>query len=498
MDVGLESAGRRPVVAHITDDAWVKPRRVLFVLDAAVVALVLAITWLALSQGWYRAVPAGTAAARGHYQLLALICGVTLFALSWKGQYAPRRRLSRIDDAMGLGRAMGIAVVVALAAAFLSKGLGAGFTNYSRRLVLLDVAGLFALMVAMRLVICAWQQRLFRRGEGVRRLVVAGAGAESALFQRFLADRPWLGYRCSTVVAVLDHATEAQREGGLAGAPPTGTYAELPQVMRQAEASEVVLALDDDEQDAFPAVVSLLVEEGIPFRVMPSLFQPGYRHAQRLGVDELATVGLNERAAAEVQRAVKRIVDVFGAILALLLLAPIFLALALLIRLDSRGPVFYAQARVGTHGRRFRLLKFRTMHFGADDGVECLLPLNDGEECLFKIKADPRITRVGRWLRRWSIDELPQFINVLRSDMSIVGPRPPLPREVDRYGEADLVRLTGKPGITGLWQVSGRSDLPFEKMVDLDRYYLQNWSLALDLSIILRTPLVMLSRKGAY
>ncbi len=166
--------------------------------------------------------------------------------------------------------------------------------------------------------------------------------------------------------------------------------------------------------------------------------------------------------------------------------------------LTSRGGPFYSQTRIGEHGRAFRMYKFRSMYRDADRRWEELRCENGCDPALFKIKDDPRITPVGRWLRRFSIDELPQVVNVLKGDMSVVGPRPPLPSEVDAYDTAHLARLKGRPGITGLWQVSGRSDLPFEKMVDLDTYYLEHWSLGLDLSIMLRTALVVVRGRGAY
>ena len=201
-----------------------------------------------------------------------------------------------------------------------------------------------------------------------------------------------------------------------------------------------------------------------------------------------------------VERVFKRALDlgvssvllVLGSIPGLLLLAAI--------KLDSRGPVFYKQQRVGKNGRRFFMYKFRTMVSNADALLEELEDKNEkgtnGQ--LFKMKADPRITRVGRFLRKWSLDELPQMINVYKGEMSLVGPRPPLPREVENYHSEHYCRLKGLPGITGLWQVSGRSDLSFDEMVKLDRYYLDNWSLRLDLGIMLKTFLVVLARKGAY
>jgi lipopolysaccharide/colanic/teichoic acid biosynthesis glycosyltransferase len=172
--------------------------------------------------------------------------------------------------------------------------------------------------------------------------------------------------------------------------------------------------------------------------------------------------------------------------------------LALLIKLDSRGPTLLTQQRVGRLGRTFTVYKFRTMCEQAEQMLPTLLSQNEKNGSIFKMREDPRITRVGRWLRKTSLDELPQLINVLRGEMSLVGPRPPLPREVARYSPHELGRLAVKPGITGLWQVSGRSQLSWEQMVELDLEYIQRFSVAGDVVILLRTLPAVISMRGAY
>jgi exopolysaccharide biosynthesis polyprenyl glycosylphosphotransferase len=197
-------------------------------------------------------------------------------------------------------------------------------------------------------------------------------------------------------------------------------------------------------------------------------------------------------------RLFKRLLDVFGSAIALLVLSPLLAVIAVAIRLDSPGPVIFSQPRVGRAGRLFEVYKFRTMVKDADRMKDQIRHLNEAQGPIFKIRNDPRITRVGRFLRRTSLDELPQFWNTLRGDMSLVGPRPALPDEVADYADWHRRRLATAPGITGLWQVSGRSDLPFEEMVLLDIYYIENWSPLLDLSILLRTVPRVLAGSGAY
>lgn len=195
----------------------------------------------------------------------------------------------------------------------------------------------------------------------------------------------------------------------------------------------------------------------------------------------------------------KRCFDFTASLVGLILLSGLFLVLAVLIKIDDpHGQVFYSQTRLGKDGRLFQMWKFRSMVTGADRMVDKLLKKNDVEGAMFKIKDDPRITRVGRVIRKYSLDELPQLYNVLRGDMSLVGPRPPLPREVVKYTDYDRQRLTVFPGVTGLWQISGRNDLGFSEMVALDIHYINNACIPEDLKILFKTVLVVIHPTGAY
>ncbi|NQX11328.1 sugar transferase [Microbacteriaceae bacterium VKM Ac-2855] len=194
----------------------------------------------------------------------------------------------------------------------------------------------------------------------------------------------------------------------------------------------------------------------------------------------------------------KRCLDVFGSAMALLLLSPVFLALAILVKRDSDGPALFKQQRIGRYGRPFTMVKFRSMAVDAEARLAAIEHLNEGSGPLFKLREDPRITRIGRVLRRYSLDELPQFWNVLRGDMSLVGPRPPLLREVESYDSEVNRRLYIKPGITGMWQTNGRSELNWEDSVRLDLYYVENWSVTGDLVILWRTVMMMVKPTGAY
>lgn len=196
---------------------------------------------------------------------------------------------------------------------------------------------------------------------------------------------------------------------------------------------------------------------------------------------------------------VKRLIDIAGVLCGLLVLSPVFFIVALCIKLeDPKGPIFFKQIRVGKDGKEFYMYKFRSMVTDAEKRLEELLKHNEIQGAMFKMKDDPRITRIGRFIRRTSIDELPQLLNVLKGDMSLVGPRPPLPREVQEYTEYDMQRLLVTPGCTGLWQVSGRNSLSFHQMVELDVQYIQKRTVLFDMKIIFKTVKVLFGSSDAY
>ena len=237
--------------------------------------------------------------------------------------------------------------------------------------------------------------------------------------------------------------------------------------------------------------VSLLVAPGLTDVAGPRI------HVRPVGT-RLPLLHVEEPEFTGARKILKETQDGILAGIAVVLLAPLMLMLALLIRLDSRGPALFKQTRVGRGGEEFCVYKFRSMHVDAEERLAALVGLNESDGVLFKMRDDPRVTRIGKLLRRYSLDELPQLLNVLRGNMALVGPRPPLPREVANYATDVHRRLLVKPGITGLWQVSGRSDLSWEDSVRLDLYYVENWSLALDLQILWKTAFAVVASRGAY
>ncbi len=230
----------------------------------------------------------------------------------------------------------------------------------------------------------------------------------------------------------------------------------------------------------------------------PGLVETSAKRLTAASVAGLTVLRVERPRAGGVHAFLKAVMDRGGAAAGLLLLSPVFLLLTVLIRLDSRGPAFYRQQRVGRDQRPFTMWKFRTMVLDADKLKAELASHNENDGLMFKMRRDPRVTRVGRFLRRTSLDELPQLVNVVLGDMSLVGPRPPLPDEVAGYDAAALRRLRVKPGMTGLWQVSGRSDLSWDETIQLDLHYVDNWSFSSDLDVMSRTLRAVVDGRGAY
>ena len=457
--------------------------------------LLAMMNWRSMDDNAARTAVIGTALVL----LLAMVLGFR------NGQYTSSRRLSRISDAGSFLVHLLAAVSVVALLALVTNGFFYGSLAFSRLDVATSLCIFLALSTLARLLLAMWQRSMFMQGMAFRKVLVLGGGKAAGDFVRFLTKRPWLGVACVGTLAYCPPAEAAASEFGGLGAPnyiaqSYKGFANLDRIWVSSGASEVVVALDPEDTALLPSITELLSLAHVPFRVVPSLFEETFQSAELMGYAELPVIDVDVDPLDRVERMFKRGLDLTFSSTALLLGFIPAAALLLAIKLDSRGPVFYKQARIGRNGRHFFMYKFRTMVTDADQLVDELSDLNekssDGQ--LFKIKNDPRVTRVGRFLRKWSLDELPQILNVYRGEMSLVGPRPPLPREVDHYESQHYARLKGLPGITGLWQVSGRSDLSFEQMVKLDRYYLDNWSIRLDISIILRTFVAVLSRNGAY
>jgi exopolysaccharide biosynthesis polyprenyl glycosylphosphotransferase len=440
--------------------------------------------------------------------LLPFVIPIRLLLLRYYDLYRVRGEFSFVSDLARVFKATAIGSLLIVAAAFMYRGGVAYRTfSYSRGIFLLDFALALAGIGSLRMILRAGQTLIRRRGVNLIPTLIVGRGPEAAVCIQEMRARPELGYR---VIGIVENGIDVSSAASFEDVPVIGDLQSLPEAIRESGANEVIISDPNVPGEAlFDVMIRTGRRRGVEFRIAPTLLNclPSKTEIDQVG--SLPMVTLFRSPLSSAARVTKRGSDLLIASLALGILAPLWLLIALLIKLDSRGPVFYKQERVGMDGRIFLFFKFRTMRADANDAthreyqrryITGQPDSNQGDDTrpAFKLRADERITRVGRLLRKSSIDELPQLFNVLRGDMSVVGPRPPIPYEVENYELWHRKRLDMKPGITGLWQVSGRNRLPFDEMVRMDLYYIENWSLLLDIKIILQTLPVMLRGEDAY
>lgn len=337
--------------------------------------------------------------------------------------------------------------------------------------------------------------------------LIVGANAEAEHLADLLQASK-LGFRPLGFVTTAPLHADASGNGhGAVAAPPrtirglpvVGSVHELRELVHRTGANCLFVAATAVNADAMKHVLKARRLDGVEIRLTANFpAVPSSSRVTAQSVGGLMALSVNAVRLTRGQAIAKRTFDVVVSAAGLLVISPLLAAIALAIKLNDRGPVLFRQVRVGLHRQPFTLLKFRTMVPRAELLLADLLSRNEADGPLFKVRDDPRITRVGRFLRRYSLDELPQLWNVLKGEMSLVGPRPPLPSEVEAYEDWQLDRLEVRPGITGLWQVSGRSELSFDEYVRLDLFYIENWSLAYDLFMIAKTIPMLLNPRGAY
>ena len=415
---------------------------------------------------------------------LPFLAVVTVLIFWQAGLYAPRERRA------GFGRVVfGLVVVLAIAVAF---GVGIGklefrtFGFFPTALVL--TVALIGLLRASYDVISAD----LLRAVGVRRRVVL-VGAEDTLEKLHAglgSRRGGIDYDFLGVVSRSDESV-----GSL---PVLGTFANLPQILDTNGVGEVIVADQELSEEELMEIAEAAHRSGVKVRVAPKTSELLLQRAEFIPGQGVPLFELRQPILAGADWIVKRSFDIVVSVAIVVLGLPLWLAIAAAIKLNSRGPVFYHDCRVGLRHKEFTMLKFRTMVAGADEQQAELESVNEADGPLFKIRDDPRVTGVGALLRRLSLDEVPQVLNVLRGEMSLVGPRPLRIRDYRRLEEWHRKRDLVLPGMTGLWQISGRSALGFDDLVRLDFYYIENWSLWLDISILAKTLPAVLARRGAY
>ncbi len=415
-----------------------------------------------------------------HFLPFAYLLTALLFARS--GLYAERALRP------GLSRIVGSLFQVAFVAIIFAVVSGEHFSSYY--LFWSSLAFAIFFIAATRGVYEKLTAVLLRAAGYRRRAVLVGRGKHIGDVAHALSDAPH-----SPIEVVGFLSPQPLPENGVT---PLGSLADLERVLGSQRIDEVIIADPDFPKDDAVEMVDQCHRRGIRVRLAPSTMEILIHRAEFVPGQSVPLFELGPPVFEGVDFALKRTFDIVGSTLMLILLSPLLLAIALAVWVSSRGPVLFRSERRGIGQRPFDCLKFRTMHTNAEEQQADLEELNEASGALFKIRDDPRLTPIGQVLRRFSLDELPQLVNVLRGEMSLVGPRPLPERDYEMLEEWHRKRYLVLPGITGLWQVSGRSELDFDDLVHLDFIYLERWSLALDLTILLKTIPAVVSRRGAY
>jgi len=466
----------------------------MIVADAILINVAFAVAyWLRYQLQWFADVDPVNYASYSAY--LPFAAGMTLLLLliyRIDGVYERRRGRSWLEEVYRVANGTTTGVVVFLALVFTLTYVRP--LSYSR-LMFLEAAALIVLLLSFARLIFNWvEQVLRRRGIGVDWVLIIGAGQMGRAVMSSIVARPDLGYQ---VVGFL-HDDSEDKGADIGRFKALGRLEDLPRILAHHAVDEVIITLPWTQPRKILDLVRQAERAQARVRVVPDLFQLSLSQVDMDNLAGIPLIGMKEMTISHSGRLLKRLTDVVLAGLMLILALPLMGLIALAIKLDSPGPVLFAQTRVGRGGRPFTMYKFRSMREGADLEQPRLMGFNEASGPLFKIRNDPRLTRVGRVLRRTSLDELPQLFNILRGEMSLVGPRAPIPSEVEQYQPWHRQRLEVVPGLTGLWQVSGRSDLDFDEMCLLDLYYIESWSFIMDIQILLRTIPALISGKGAY
>lgn len=495
-----ERTGSPPApLARAAYPRWFDPLGILafMLLDAATVALAFRLAY------WARYTAQLGGAIQGFdYRSLSdyrsynlLLVAAIVLAFGVRGLYRLPRGTTFLAEATTTWGAVTVATAAVLVIVFLQPEF------VSSRLFVVYAWGAVLLLVTLeRGVRRQVRDQLWQRGIGVERAVVVGSGPAAQRVMSYLATNNDLGFH---LVGFVDDSPVGDdwaiaTSRSIMRPQRLGEGDALAQIIKDAGISEVVIALPPQAHDRILGVITTCRDADVGFQLVPDVFELSLGRVQ---INELHGVPLISVRASRIRGWnlwIKRGVDILGAVSALLVMAIPMLIIALAIRIDTRGTIFIKQTRVGKNGKDFTCYKFRSMHTNAAAMNDVVLSDGNGDIRLRKHKDDPRRTRIGRLIRPTSLDELPQLLNVLIGKMSLVGPRPQVRAEVNHYEPWHHQRLAVTPGITGLWQVSGRSDLTFEEMVRLDIYYAENWSVRLDLEILLRTPRAVLSMRGAY
>lgn len=424
-----------------------------------------------------------------HLLILPLLLFFVIGSLKYFGGYKNPGQTRFVGYFWSISKATALTVSALLVLLFFLQ------IDYVSRLVILLFAVMeFLTLLLIRLAAVAYFREQVKSGKSTLRVLIVGSRSRASDVYKALRNQTAWGV---TVVGFVD--PDPSRVGlAVHGIPVIGTIDNIHECLKNNVIDEVIIAISRSLlQDAEPIVMAC-EEEGIRLRFMADVFNVKVARVSLSNIDGIPLLNMEPVAQDAQQLLAKRIFDVTCTLLVLPLLIPLFIIVAIAIKLDSPGPVFFIQQRVGLRKHVFPMVKFRSMYVDAEERLEEIEHLNEAKGPIFKIKDDPRITRVGYYLRKTSIDEIPQLINVLRGEMSLVGPRPMSLRDVDQFDRGiQRKRFSVKPGLTCIWQVSGRSDLPFEKWLEYDLEYIDRWSFWLDIGILFKTIPAVLRARGA-
>ncbi|MFP4459097.1 MAG: sugar transferase [Candidatus Zixiibacteriota bacterium] len=365
-------------------------------------------------------------------------------------------------------------------------------SSYARFMLAIGTVISFLVIVLYHRIVILVLRKMIEKGVIASKKLIIGAGNHAFEVIEHFEKTPMLRSGIVGCLKLNEHSDKMPKDKII------GKFSDLKDILINGDIDEVILAEPNCEDETIHRTIYECRKEKVLFAMVP-VFQDLL--SGDIIVDQVGSVSMllfRDVAATKAQRIIKRLFDLLVSTILIILTLPLFVLTAVAIKLESRGPIFFTQTRIGRNGRYFKMIKFRSMYKDADKLKDELMEQNEVGKGMFKIKQDPRITKVGHFIRKFSIDELPQIYNVFAGHMSLVGPRPTIEKELKEYEKWQLKRIDTIPGMTGLWQVSGRSDLPFEKMVELDIYYIENWSLWLDFNILLKTIPAVLSGRGAY
>jgi exopolysaccharide biosynthesis polyprenyl glycosylphosphotransferase len=457
----------------------------------AILADIALTVWLLFGAYLFRELMLGaTSPLLPYVALVPVIAPLWVFLLTFFGAYRTPAEASALDLTWAVVRAVATGLALTLALLFVLK------IQYVSRVIIFSFAALDLVgLIGVRLASVWRHRRSLQRGENFRRVLIVGSGKRGQRLAGTLVGRRQMGIH---IVGYLDpDPTEVGRT--IDGSAVLGTVDDITSVLKDHVVDEVILATPRSMIASVEKLVRACEEEGVRVRIMADLFDVQMAQMTLDAFGDVPLLTLDPVAQEDWKVLIKRGVDLALSVTTLPIVLPLMAIVALVIRQDSAGPALFVQERVGLNKRRFRMYKFRTMFEGSERRQAELERFNEAEGPIFKIAKDPRVTRVGSFLRRTSLDELPQIFNVIRGHMSLVGPRPMSIRDVDLFDRGvQRKRFSVKPGMTCLWQISGRSNLPFSKWLELDLWYIGHWSLGLDVRILLKTIPAVLRRSGAH